>query len=266
MSITSGTQRSRRAPGPVADRTSLILSAGLLVGSLIAGQVVSLFHAGGITAPNNHPVIFTLYAQSGIWTAVHLGEFIAAAATVVGLVVLFYALNLTDGATGLVVRMGIVSAGATLALTAVLYAIDGVVLKRAVDAWASAPDAEKAVRFASAETVRWLEEATNSYQYFLTGLTVILVAGLIIWMARLPRPIGYLLRLSAVTDLVAGWIHGAAGFAPQAVIPALLGQLCWLIAGVWLLVTAWRMPEPAANTLEGGSPATRNDAGVAARS
>jgi len=237
-----------------------------LVGGFIAGQVVSLFHAGGITAPNNHPVIFALYAQSGIWTAVHLGEFIAAAATVVGLVILFCALNLTDGATGLVARLGIISAGATLALTAVLYAIDGVVLKRAVDAWASAPDAEKAVRFASAETVRWLEEATNSYQYFLTGLTVILVATLIVWTATVPRPVGYLLGLSGVTDLVVGWIHGAAGFAPQAVIPALFGQLCWLIAGVWLLVSAWRMAKPAAIAPEGGPPARRNAWGPAARS
>jgi len=266
MSIANGTQTSGTRTGPLADRKSLLLSAILLVGGFIVGWVVGLFHAGGITDPNNHPAVFALYAQSGIWTTVHLAEFVAAAVTIVGLLVLFYALNLADGMPGLVARVGVVSAGATLALTAVLYAVDGVVLKRAVDAWASAPDAEKAVRFANAETVRWLEEATNSYQYFLTGLTVILVAGLIIWMARLPRPIGYLLGLSAVTDLVAGWIHGAAGFAPQALIPALLGQLCWLIAGVWLLVTALRMPEPAANTLEGGSPATRNDAGVAARS
>lgn len=266
MSITSGTQRSRRAPSPVADRTSLILSAVLLVGGFIAGWVVSLFHAGGITAPNNHLAIFALYAQSGIWTAVHVGEFTATAATVVGLVVLFYALNLTDGATGLVARLGIVSAGATLALTAVLYAVDGVVLKRAVDAWASAPDAEKAVRFASAETVRWLEEATNSYQYVLTGLTVIIVAALIVWTAKVPRPIGYLLGLSGVADLVVGWIHGTAGFAPQAVIPALLGQLCWLIAGAWLLVSAWRMADPAAIAPEGGPAGGRNDGGLAARS
>jgi hypothetical protein len=46
----------------------------------------------------------------------------------------------------------------TLTLTAVAYAVDGVVLKRAVDAWVSAPASEAAARFASAETVRWLEE------------------------------------------------------------------------------------------------------------
>jgi len=266
MSVANGTPTSGTRTGSLADRRSLLLSAVLLVGGFIVGWVVSLFHAGGITDPNNHPAIFALYAQSGIWTAVHLAEFIATAATIVGLLVLLYALNLAEGMSGLVARVGIVSAGATLALTAVLYAVDGVVLKRAVDAWASAPDAEKAVRFASAETVRWLEEATNSYQYFLTGLTVILVAALIVWTAKVPRPIGYLLGLSGVADLVAGWIHGAAGFAPQAVIPALFGQLCWLIAGVWLLVSAWRMAKPAAIAPEGGPPARRNAGGLAARS
>jgi len=34
--------------------------------------------------------------------------------------------------------------------------VDGVALKQAVNAWASAPDAEKAARFASAEAIRWL--------------------------------------------------------------------------------------------------------------
>jgi hypothetical protein len=266
MSIANAMQTSGTRTDPLAARKCFLLSAVLLVGGFIVGWIVSLFHAGGITDPNNHPAVFAIYAQSGIWTTVHLAEFIATAVTIVGLLILFYALNLADGIRGLVARVGIVSAGTTLALTAVLYAVDGVVLKRAVDAWASAPDGEKAVRFASAETVRWLEEATNSYQYFLTGLTVILVASLIVWTARIPRPIGYLLGLSGVTDLVAGWIHGAAGFAPQAVIPALLGQLCWLIAGVWLLVSAWRMPDSAEITPEGGSPARRTDASVMARS
>ncbi len=44
-----------------------------------------------------------------------------------------------------------------LGLSGVLQAVDGVALKQAVDAWVSAPDAEEAARFASAETVRWLE-------------------------------------------------------------------------------------------------------------
>jgi len=266
MSIANATPTSGTGTGPLADRKSLLLSAILPVSSFIVGEVAGLFHAGGITNPNNHPAVFVQYAQSAPWTTVHLVQFIATAATIVGLLVLFYALNLPDGMPRLVARMGIVSAGAAIALTAMLYAVDGVVLKRAVDAWVSASNAEKPMRFASAETVRWLEEATGSYEYFLIGLTLILLAALIIWTARVPRPIGYLLGLTGVTYFVAGWIHGVAGFVPQAAIPFLLGVVSLLISSVWLLIAAWRMKESAEIAPGSGSPARRNGAGAAATS
>jgi hypothetical protein len=265
MLIANVTQGSGTQTGPTADRKSLFLSAILLVSSFIFGEVAGLFHAGGTTDPNNHLIIFALYAQSSIWTTVHLAQFIAAAASIAGLLVLFYALNVPDGMPRLVARIGIVSAGVAVALTAVLAAVDGIVLKRAVDAWVAAPDAEKAGRFASAEVIRWLEEATNSYQYLLLGLTLILLSALIVWTARVPRPIGYLLGPGGVGYLVSGWIKGVAGFTPQGAIPFLLGTLLLLISSVWLLVSAWRMPEAGQIAPESGSPA-RTDAGAAGRS
>jgi len=44
--------------------------------------------------------------------------------------------------------------------------VDGVALKQAVDAWASAPDVEKVARFASAEAIPWLEWGVRNYQDF----------------------------------------------------------------------------------------------------
>jgi hypothetical protein len=64
-------------------------------------------------------------------------------------------------------RFGAVSAVVTLALYGVLQAADGVAPKHAVDAWVSAPDPEKAGRFASAEAIRWLEWGLRSYQSFM---------------------------------------------------------------------------------------------------
>ena len=46
---------------------------------------------------------------------------------------------------------------ASLALYGALQAVAGVALKRSVDAWAASEGAEKAVRFAAAEDMRWLE-------------------------------------------------------------------------------------------------------------
>jgi hypothetical protein len=61
-----------------------------------------------------------------------------------------------------VARLGAVSAAVALGLYGVLQAVDGVALKQVVDAWVRAPEAEKAARFASAETIRWLEGAPEA--------------------------------------------------------------------------------------------------------
>jgi hypothetical protein len=182
-------------------------------------------------------------APAGV--ADHLGWFVETAIFIAGLVVLLYALNLPHGVPRLAARIGIVSAGVALGLIALRYAVDGIVLKRAIDAWISAPEAEKAARFASAETARWLEEAAASYQGFVLGFALILLAALIVWTARIPRPIGYLLALGGVGCLAAGWVLGEAGFAPDGALPTLVGQLSPLIASVWLVISAWRMPESA---------------------
>src|SRR5215467_701239 len=244
--------------GTRGERWALRLSAALLVAGFVALTVAAAFHPNGIDN-NNHPAVLAPYAQSASWTPVHLALFIATAVIIAGLLVLFYALDLADGVPRLAARIGIISAGVGLALSAMRYAVDGIVLKRAVDAWVSAPDAEKAARFASAETARWLEEAITSYQGFVLGITLILLAALIVWTARAPRPVGYLLAVGGAGYLAAAWIVGAAGFAPEGAIPTYVAQFSPLIAGIWLLISAWRMPQSAAVSPESNSPVKRTD-------
>ena len=137
------------------DRTSLRLSATLLLVGQLVYIVVTQFHADGDA--NNHPAVFAEYAGSATWTAVHLGQFAATAILLAGLLGLCFALDVQAGMAKWASRFGGVSAVATLGLYGVLQAVDGVALKQAVNAWASAPDAEKAARFASAEAIRWIE-------------------------------------------------------------------------------------------------------------
>jgi hypothetical protein len=164
-----------------------------------------------------------------------------------GLLVLFFALNIRSGALGWVGRFAAVSALVALALYGVLQAVDGVALKHAVDAWANAPEAQKATRFASAETVRWLEWGMNSYQLFMFALALILLASVIVGTARVPRGIGYLMGLAAVPLFVQSQVIGTEGFA----VPLLAGSLSavafplMLAWSIWLLIVAWRMREPA---------------------
>jgi hypothetical protein len=226
------------------DRTSLRLSATLLLVGQLLYIVVTQFHTGG--EANNHPAIFAAYAGSGIWTAVHVGQFAAMAILLTGLLALFFALDVQAGTAGWAGRLGAASAAVTLALYGVVMAVDGVALKQAVNAWASAPDAEKAARFASAEAIRWLEWGVRSYENLALGLTLLLFAAAVGRTAWVPRPIAYLMGLSGLTYLAQGWVAGADGFTQThdfAIVLAWVLNLAWMI---WLVVVGRRMQDSAA--------------------
>src|SRR4051812_8406333 len=229
----------------MADRSLLRLSATLVVIGEVLFAIVTIFHADG--PANNHPVVFAEYASSSSWIAVHFGQFVFMAILLLGLLVLSFALNVRSGALQWVGRFAAVSAVVALALYGVLQAVDGVALKHAVDAWASAPEAEKATRFASAETMRWLEWGINQYQIFMFALTLMLLATVIVGIARVPRSIGYLMGLAAIPNLVQSWVVGTEGFAVSFLAGALsvVGLPLMLAWSIWLLIVAWRMKEPA---------------------
>ena len=229
----------------MADRSLLRLSTTLVVIGEVLFALVTLFHPGR-EDPNNHPAVFAEYASSGSWIAVHFGQFVLMAVLLAGLLVLSFALNVRSGVLGWVGRFAAVSVVVALALYGVVQAVDGVANKHAVDAWLSAPEAEKAARFASAETMRWLEWGTSSYQTFMFALALILLASVIVWTARVPRPIGYLMGLAAIPYLVQSWVLGTEGFAISWLAGGLsvVGLPLMLAWSIWLLIVAWRMKEP----------------------
>ena len=225
------------------DRKALRLSAALLaVGFILFAGGTALFHPGREPA-NNHRAAFAEYAGSADWTTVHLGQFAAMAVIIAGLLVLYFALDFRTGNSAWVARLGAVSAAVALGLYGVLQAVDGVALKQAVDAWVSAPETEKAARFASAETIRWLEWGTRSYQSFMFGLTLILLGSAVALTARLPRPLGYLMALSGLAYIAQGWALGSEGFSADNTFAILAGYVLILAWIAWLLVVAWRMKE-----------------------
>jgi hypothetical protein len=220
------------------DRGTLRLSAVLLAVGFVLYVVVGLLHPDG--PANNHRVVFAEYAGSAGWTAVHLGQFAGMAVIIAGLLVLYSALGLRAGPAAWVARLGAASATVALGLYGVLQAVDGVALKQAVDAWASAPEAEKAARFAGAESIRWLEWGTRSYQSFMFGLTLILLGGAVAATATLPRALGYLMGLSGLAYIVQGWVLGSEGFPATNTFAILAGYVLVLAWIIWLVVVAWR--------------------------
>ena len=221
------------------DRESLRLSATLLLVGQLLYVVVTLFHTGGDA--NHHAAIFAAYAASGIWTAVHVAQFACMAIFLAGLFALCFALDAQAGMARWAARFGAVAAVLTLALYGGVLAVDGVALKQAVNAWANAPEAEKAARFVTAEAIRWLDWGMRSYQNFALGLAVVLFAVAVVRTASIPRPIAYLMGLSGLTYLWQGWLAGSEGFSHThtfAIIVAEVLNLAWMIG---LIVVARRI-------------------------
>jgi hypothetical protein len=223
------------------DRGALRLSAALLLVGQLLYIVMTLFHTGG--EANDHPVIFAAYAASAMWTAVHVGQFACMAIFLAGLFALVFALDVRAGTARWAGRFGAASAAATLPLYGAVLAVDGVALKQAVDAWANAPEAEKAARFATAEAIRWLEWGMRSYETFTLGLAVLLFAVAVVRTASIPRPIACLMGLSGLTYLVQGWSAGFEGFSETHTIAIVLAEVLNLTWMIWLVVVAWRVQE-----------------------
>ena len=221
------------------DRTAPHLSAPLMLLGQLLYIVVTLFHAGG--EANNHHAIFAAYASNTIWTAVHVAQFACMATFLAGLFALFFAVDVQAGFARWAARFGAGSAAVTLALYGGVLAVDGVALKQAVNAWASAPEPEKAARFATAEAIRWLEWGMRSYQNFALGLAVLLFAAAVVRTVWIPRPIAYLMALSGLTYMAQGWVAGSEGFSRAQTIAIVLAEVLNLTWMIWLVLISWRI-------------------------
>jgi hypothetical protein len=243
--MTSPTAKNeRRANELVSEHSILRLTGALLVGGFLLNLVVTLFHPSG--RENEHRAIFTKYADSEAWIAIHLGQFVCVLIALGGLLVLYRALQLRGGVPVLA-RFAAGATIATAATWAVLQALDGVALKQAVDTWADASGSQKAIRFADAETLRWFEWGLQSYFRVLLGLSFVLFGAAIAATRLVSGWLGWLAVLAGVLSAVIGIDVGYSGLESglqDAVGIAFL--LAVLIFAVGILLTGMRRREPIA--------------------
>ncbi|MGN6059128.1 MAG: hypothetical protein ACTHOI_11175 [Sphingomicrobium sp.] len=240
--------------GILISRGSVRLSASLLIIGQLSYVAATLLHAGGDA--NDHQAIFSTYAENAIWTGVHLAQFLGVALIIGGLFALTVTLSALDGAAKWAARLGTGAAVAALALYGALQAVDGVALKQAVMAWASAPEVEKAARFATAESIRWLEWGMRSYQDFAMGISLLLSALAVGLTSRFSRIMALIIGLTGIAYLVQGWIAGTEGFTDsqsKAIIASWVLGLAWM---VWLAFSATKK--------RGASRTTRSESAAAA--
>lgn len=218
-------------------RSRLAGAGALIVAGMLVNAGSTLAHPAG--DEDNHRAIFAEYADSDAWVTVHLGQFVGILLALAGLLVLSRAMR-DAGRPVLLAQLAAAATVATAAVWAVLQGLDGVGLKEAADAWVASSGAEKSVRFANAEIVRWLEWGFQSYFRVLLGLSFVLF-GVAILLGRLvARWLGWVAllvgALSAAIGIDVGY-HGLASSFQDAtgmllLIAALAFALGVLITGL----------------------------------
>jgi len=227
----------------VAERTLVRLAGGLLVGGFVVNLIATHLHPAG--KDDIHPVIFAKYARNDGWVAIHLVQFAGVVIVLAGFLALYRALRLR-GESPLLTLCALGATLATAAVWAVLQGVDGVALKQAVDAWANASGAQKGIRFADAETVRWVEWGVNTYFRLLLGLTVALFGLAIARTVIMARWLGWVGvaagLLYMATGVAVGYAGFESGFGDAAGIPL---QLLFVVFVVGVLVAGVRSRDVA---------------------
>jgi hypothetical protein len=210
------------------------LSGVLLVAGFIFNLIVTMaWHPSG--AEDDHPEIFTEYAASDGWVLTHFGQFLGVTVALAGLFALCYAIR-TPSRGWLLARFGMAALVGTVTAFAVLQGLDGIALKQNVDAWVAASGAEKDLRFADAETIRWLEWGFQSYFRLLLGLSLLLSGAAILVSRLIASWLGYLLILAGALSIAVGIDVGYSGLESglqDVVSPA--SQLLLLIGAIGIL-------------------------------
>src|SRR3712207_5205396 len=182
--------------------------------------------------PMDNPAVFMEYAQSDSWTAVHLVQWFGFLLLLGGgLVALYHSVSAKRGMGAGLAPFGLAAAVTAAASFTVLQAVDGIALKRTVDAWVSAPAAQQSAAFAAAEALSWTEIAINSLSFFLAGLTLFLYGLAIALGSVCPRWVGMI----AVVSGGALMHDGAVVVAYEGFVPSIIKLVGLLLLAVWAL-------------------------------
>ena len=195
--------------------------------------ISSAFHTSR-EDPTNHLRVFAEYANSPPWISAHIGQFVGGIIIFAGgFVALFRLLVQSESMTVSVFAwIGFATAIIAASTFAILQAVDGIALKRAVDSWVIAPAEEKMAAFRVAEGIRWTEVGTNSIYRILQG-TVAIIFGIAITLSRI---VG---RWIGAIGIFAGALTIAAGLE----VNVGLGTYSVIIYYIWILILGpfmWR--------------------------
>jgi hypothetical protein len=188
--------------------------------------------------PNQAIAAFTEYAADELWVFSHLLQLAGVTLLVAALLLLAHQLEAASGAGWARVAAG--GAIASLAVAAVLQAVDGIALKILVDTWTVAPAAQRDGAFAAAYAVRQVEIGVASTGSLIFGLTLSMFGVALLVDPTYPKWVGGLALGAAVPTAGAGVVMAFTGFSGLAMaltMPASTLLLAWVLS---LGVLLWR--------------------------
>ena len=181
--------------------------------------------------PNDPVEAFSEYAADELWVASHLTQLAGVALIVASLIVL--ATELEPGSRAGLARIASAAAIASLTLTAVLQAVDGIALKVMVDTWAAAESSEKTSLFHATLGVRHVEVGLASVTSIVFGLTVALY-GIAMWNSpHYARWVAILALLGGIPTALGGVVMAYNGFSSLAMSVNMASSsllLVWVIS------------------------------------
>ena len=188
--------------------------------------------------PNEAVAAFTEYAADRLWVASHLTQLAGVVLVVTALLFLSQRLEAASGIGWARIAAG--GAIASLAVTTVLQAVDGIALKAMVDTWTVGPASQKEIAFHAAFAVRQVEIGLASMLSLLFGLTVTVYGLALLVDYTYPKYLGGLGIVGGILNGIAGVVMAYTGFSRLAMainMPATFILLAWMLTvGVFM----WR--------------------------
>jgi hypothetical protein len=198
--------------------------------------------------PNNAPVAFAEYAADLIWVASHLAQFVGV--VLLGVALVGLAATVESGRPSAWAQLGRAGTAASVAVTAVLQAVDGVALRSMIARWAVSSGEAHARAFEAAFAVRQIEIGLASLTSLIFGLTIVAFGIAVIRSLRYPAWLGWLGVFGGAATCVGGVVQAYSGFSGLAMgvgMSASITLLVWaLLTGVFMWRLAPRLEADAA--------------------
>lgn len=219
-----------------ASRALSLAAAAAVIGPLVY-LAVTLLHPPGIA--NDYPATFRQYAMCQSWIAIHLAQFAAMVVGLVGIAGIAASMLRLQENGRLLAPLAVGLAAASIPIAVVLQMVDGIALKRAVDAWVVEGGTVGSASFAAARVIRWIEEGINAGLGITMGLTVIVASAAMVRGTIYPHLLGWIGVATGIAALISAILVAETGFSATAQVwglarnpalwiwTALAGVLMW---------------------------------------